>query len=241
MRLGESFFCICYLIFLPVMGFILLRETFHDAKFVNLTDDFYRMAAFATFTLMLGDAFHLIPRVVSNIRGEGKKDEFFLGLGNLISSITMTVFYVLLYFAVYYASYPFYLDGVQDSLTSFYGLFRILIICLAVVRVALCCFPQNNWFRKEGNDKWSMIRNAPFLLLGLVMIVFLVLVYTKNANGELPLSFIPGSRYFFMAVLIFLSFAFYIPVILWGRKKPSLGMFMIPKTICYIILICLFH
>ena len=47
-----------------------------------------------------GDAFHLIPRIIINIKGEteDKKENarrsFWLGLGNLISSITMTLFYV---------------------------------------------------------------------------------------------------------------------------------------------------
>ena len=39
------------------------------------------------------------------------------------------------------------------------------------------------------------------------------------------------------AILITLSFLFYIPVALFARRKPALGMLMIPKTICYILLI----
>jgi hypothetical protein len=39
-----------------------------------------------------------------------------------------------------------------------------------------------------------------------------------------------------IAYLIFCSFAFYIPVILWVQKVPMIGMLMIPKTIAYIIM-----
>ncbi len=43
-----------------------------------------------------------------------------------------------------------------------------------------------------------------------------------------------------LAVLVVLSFGFYIPVVLFARKRPMIGMLMIPKTICYIVMICIF-
>ena len=41
-------------------------------------------------------------------------------------------------------------------------------------------------------------------------------------------------------LLILLSFAFYIPVVLFSSRIPGIGMFMLPKTICYILMIFIF-
>lgn len=43
-----------------------------------------------------------------------------------------------------------------------------------------------------------------------------------------------------LAVLVAVSFVCYMIVVLGARKKPMLGMMMIPKTICYIWMIALF-
>jgi hypothetical protein len=37
-----------------------------------------------------------------------------------------------------------------------------------------------------------------------------------------------------MWLTIVLSFAFYIPVVLWGDVHPLIGMLMIPKTLAYV-------
>jgi len=48
------------------------------------------------FLLGFGDAFHLILRISLNLKGELNRKNTLFGLGNLISSITMTVFYNIL-------------------------------------------------------------------------------------------------------------------------------------------------
>lgn len=48
--------------------------------------------------LSSGDSFHLIPRVYALLTTGLEANAFALGLGKLITSITMTVFYVILYF-----------------------------------------------------------------------------------------------------------------------------------------------
>ena len=47
--------------------------------------------------LGLGDSFHLIPRAAALCTTGLESYTFQLGLGKLITSVTMTVFYVLLY------------------------------------------------------------------------------------------------------------------------------------------------
>ena len=84
--IAESIFIIIYLLFLLVASIILI---------VNKSYYFLLM----TLVLGIGDAFHLIPRVIKNIKGNFKKSDFYLGLGTQISSITMTIFYLLLIFS----------------------------------------------------------------------------------------------------------------------------------------------
>ena len=49
-----------------------------------------------TLTLCGGDAFHLVPRIIRAVRGSNDKIKRQLGIGLQVSSITMTVFYILL-------------------------------------------------------------------------------------------------------------------------------------------------
>ena len=49
-----------------------------------------------TLTLCGGDAFHLVPRIIRAVRGSNDKIKRQLGIGLQVSSITMTVFYIIL-------------------------------------------------------------------------------------------------------------------------------------------------
>ncbi len=76
--------------------------------------------------------------------------------------------------------------------------------------------PQNNWGGTE-NFSMAIIRNIPFTIMGILLILWTY----KNRKTE----GLEG-----MSVLIFLSFLFYIPVVLWSRKIPAVGALMMPKT-----------
>ncbi|MEG2939500.1 MAG: hypothetical protein RR829_04660, partial [Oscillospiraceae bacterium] len=58
-------------------------------------------------------------------------------------------------------------------------------------------------------------------------IIVIVLFYrsAKSANDR---------AYSFMWLTIVLSFAFYLPVVLWADMFPLIGMLMIPKTCAYV-------
>ena len=49
-----------------------------------------------TLTLCGGDAFHLVPRIIRAVRGSNDRIKRQLGIGLQVSSITMTVFYIIL-------------------------------------------------------------------------------------------------------------------------------------------------
>ena len=164
-------------------------------------------------TLGAGDAFHLVPRAIALCTVGLDQFTYALGIGKLITSITMTVFYILLYY-VWRQRY-----GVQGKtrLTA-------AVYLLSAARVALCLFPQNAWTSADAPLAWGIYRNIPFALLGLLVIV----LFYRSAREKNDRSFR------FMWLTIVLSFAFYIPVVLFAETVPPVGMLMIPKTCAYV-------
>lgn len=162
--------------------------------------------------LIFGDSFHLIPRMASAYTGEKKRFVKALGIGKLITSITMTFFYLILwYIGITMANMSF------PYLTAFVWL-------LVVIRIVLCLLPQNKWTNEPTNYKFGIYRNIPFLLQGLI-VAWLFAMYNTN----LPL----------MWLAILLSFGFYVPVVLFADKHPKLGMFMLPKTCVYVWIVAM--
>ncbi len=216
MRIGESVFCAGYLVFALVAGCTLLGSAQNAGAWA---------CTCGTMTLLLGcgDAFHLLPRILVNLRGTSddpdvlRRRSFALGLGNLVSSVTMTLFYLLLFVGMWQMAHPEQSLALSPLET---GVFCALSI-LATIRVALCLFPQNRWFDGTGSQSWGIYRNVPFVLMGIITVLYLVGWY-----GE-----------WLMASLVCASFACYLGVVLGARNNPMLGMLMIPKTVCYIWLV----
>ena len=209
-QIGEAVFCIAYLVFDLIAAIVFLSNA-NSSQVLNL---------FGVLTLVLGggDAVHLVPRIIRAFRGDSPKVEWWSGLGLMISSITMTVFYVLLFY-VWKAIFP------QVIYPSF---LPVLIWVSSVVRIVLCLCPQNNWLRPEGNPAWGIYRNLPIALTGLCLVI---LFFLSGNTG--------GYGLWMMSVEIIISFACYFPVVLWAKKKPMVGMLMMPKTMAYIWMICM--
>ena len=209
-QIGEAVFCIAYLIF-DLIASVLF--------FVNANGN-RACLLFGVLTLVLGggDAFHLVPRIVKTFSGDSSKAQWWAGLGLAVSSITMTVYYVLLFY-IWKAVFPQLVCP---------AILPVLIWVSAALRVMLCLFPQNNWFKPEGNPKWEIYRNLPFAVTGLCLVVLFIL--SGNTGGY---------RLWMMSIAIIISFACYFPVVLWAKKKPMVGMLMIPKTMAYIWMICM--
>ncbi|MEG2159399.1 MAG: hypothetical protein RRY18_05910, partial [Clostridia bacterium] len=140
--------------------------------------------------LASGDSFHLVPRIISLLGNGMEANQWALGFGQLITSVTMTVFYVILYFVWELRAKP-------QKTTAL----RVSIITLALARIVICCLPQNNWFELSGNYLFGILRNIPFAIMGIIIIVLCFWHYKRNKDKD----------YMFMGIAIILSFAFYIP------------------------------
>ena len=173
----------------------------------------YLLFGIMAVTLGCGDAFHLIPRAVALGTTGLENYTAALGIGKLITSITMTIFYVLLY-GVWRSRY---------EVTGRTGLTAAVWV-LALVRIALCLMPQNAWTSAAAPLSWGIYRNIPFAILGGVIVV----LFYRSARERQDRDF----RHLWLTVV--LSFACYIPVVLFADAVPMVGMLMVPKTCAYI-------
>ena len=201
----ETLFDAVYLITVLTLGIRMIRDSGNSRQF--------RLFGWMAVVLGAGDSFHLIPRALALCTTGLENYTVALGLGKWITSVTMTVFYVLLYY-VWRLRYK--VSG-QSGLTA-------AVYVLAGVRVALCMMPQNQWLSAEAPLSWGIWRNIHFALLGLVVIV--LFYHSAKEHGD--------SAFRWMWLTIVLSFGFYIPVVLWADAVPLVGMLMIPKTCAYV-------
>ena len=201
----ETLFDICYLVTVLTVGIRMIRGAKGSRQF--------ELFGWMAVVLGAGDSFHLVPRAIALCTTGLDSFAFQLGLGKWITSVTMTVFYVLLYY-VWRERYE--VEG-QKSLT-------VAVYALAAIRVILCMMPQNQWLTDRSPLIWGICRNIPFALLGVLVIV----LFYRSAKER-------GDKAFgWMWLTVVLSFGFYIPVVLWAEAVPMIGMLMIPKTCAYV-------
>lgn len=201
----ETLFDTIYLITVITIGIIMIRK--------NNGNKQYHLFGIMAVVLGAGDSFHLIPRAFALCTTGLENFTVALGVGKFITSITMTIFYILLYY-VWRIRYQ--IKG-KNEIT-------IIVYLLSGLRIFLCLFPQNQWLSATSSLSWGIYRNIPFALLGLLIIV----LFYKSAKEQ------KDSKFQWMWLTIVLSFGFYIPVVLWADKIPIIGMLMIPKTCAYV-------
>lgn len=176
------------------------------------------LAGVMALVLACGDAFHLIPRILVIKTGREEPLRKALGTGRQVTSITMTLFYLLLWQIGVLVFSPKDISGWSYS-----------IYALTTIRILLCLLPQNKWQERYPPVTWGILRNIPFFLQGALVAILYFL--SRNTNSGL------GP----MWLAITLSFLFYLPVVLWANKNPRIGMLMLPKTCAYLwmLVICL--
>ena len=201
----ETGFDIVYLATVLTLGIKMLRQCGDRAQF--------RLFGAMAVVLGAGDAFHLVPRAVALCTTGLENYTVALGAGKWITSITMTVFYILLY----------YVWRLRYQVQGHRGVTALLWV-LAALRIGLCMMPQNRWLSADAPLSWGIWRNLPFAALGLVVIV----LFFRSAREH------DDKAFRWMWLTIVLSFGFYIPVVLWADTVPVIGMLMIPKTCAYV-------
>lgn len=201
----ETSFDVIYLIGVIILGIIMIIKSKNNKQF--------KLFGIMAVVLGLGDSFHLIPRAIALCTTGLENYTYTLGIGKFITSITMTIFYVILY----------YIWRIRYKITD-KKIYTILVYILAFLRIALCLFPQNAWTSSNSPLSWGIYRNIPFTLMGILIIVIFYKSSRQN-NDKLFKN---------MWLTIVISFGFYLLVVLFADTIPAIGMFMIPKTLAYV-------
>ncbi len=205
--IGETIFDVLYLGFAITAGLIMLIKGNQP-----LVKKFGLMAVL----LGAGDSFHLVPRSYALWTAGLEANATALGIGKLITSVTMTIFYLILFY-IWRERYKIK-DGKKLTVTMW---------TLAVLRVALCMLPQNQWLAYRQPLLFGVLRNIPFAIIGVIIIV--IFAYeAKKAEDAI---------FRFMPLAVALSFGFYLPVVLFSGIVPIVGVLMIPKTMAYVWII----
>lgn len=201
----ETLFDVVYLTTVVGLGISMITKA-GDRKLVKL---------FGIMAVLLGcgDAFHLVPRAYALSTDGLANHVAALGFGKFVTSITMTIFYMILYY-IWRIRYQ-----VKDN-----GNLTKVMYALAAVRIGLCLLPANQWLSANAPLSWGIYRNIPFAIMGVLMIV---LFYQKARE-------VKDKEFAYMWLAIALSFALYIPVVLWSDSYPLVGILMIPKTMAYV-------
>ena len=201
----ETLFDAVYLVSVITIGILMIRRSKGNKQFC--------LFGLMAVVLGAGDSFHLIPRALALCTTGLENYTVPLGLGKWITSVTMTIFYVLLYY-VWRQRYQIKGKGILTA----------AVYALAAARVVLCMMPQNQWLSANAPLSWGIYRDIPFALMGLLIIV----LFYRSAKENNDASF----RWMWLTIV--LSFGFYIPVVLWVDAIPMIGMLMISKTCAYI-------
>lgn len=202
--IAETVFDVLYLGFALTAGLTML---------IKGKDPLVRKAGLMAALLGAGDSFHLIPRSYALWTTGLEANAAALGVGKLITSITMTIFDLILY----YVWRERYQIKERKNLTA-------VMWTLSVLRIALCLLPQNQWLTYRQPLFFGVLRNIPFAIMGVIIIVIFA-QETKRAGD---------SVFRFMPLAVGLSFGFYLPVVLFSGILPIIGMLMIPKTMAYV-------
>lgn len=206
-KIMEAIFCAAYLVVTCILGIKIIKNSKNGKKNKELL--YYGVM---TLILVGGDSFHLVPRIMAAIDKAGDYKAA-MGIGTLVTSITMTVFYLIMYcfFEIHY--------GRKNRALM------VMMTALAVARIALCLMPQNDW-TGDSPVIWGIYRNIPFTVMGIIMVA----LFFKEREDQL---------YKYMWIAILLSFAFYIPVVLWSDVNKMVGMLMMPKTCMYVWMVAM--
>lgn len=202
--IAETIFDIIYLSFALFAGLIMLTKG---------NNTLVKKAGLMAALLGAGDSFHLVPRCYALWTTGLEANAAALGIGKFITSITMTIFYLILYY-IWRERYQ-----IKDRKRL-----SVIMWLLSALRIGLCLLPQNQWLTYRQPLLFGILRNIPFAIMGVIIIV---IFYREIKRTE-------DKVFRHMPLAVILSFGFYLPVVLFSGIIPVIGILMIPKTLAYV-------
>jgi hypothetical protein len=214
----EIAFNVAYLI---VVWGLVLAMIRHRPSVAPQDQRVARLVRWAFALLALGDTGHVGFRVLAYATGGLETginllglEVGLVGLGALSTAITVTLFYVLL------------LEIWRVRFDRRYGWFEYLLLAVTVARFLVMIPAANEWSNAVPPQTWGLYRNLPLTILGLG-VAYLILRDALRARD---------TAFTWIGTMILVSYAMYIPVILFVQQVPPIGMLMIPKTMAYVVI-----
>jgi len=256
MPMEDNIFSIIFLIIYLSIIFITLTIAFINRP--KLLDFNWKLIFWSFLILAIGDLFHLIPRVYLWYLYSFKNQLniyktsfgiFWYGFGLVLTSITLTIFYLCMY--LFWRN--FYIGNSKLNEKSILIKYKskifsldFLAIFLTISRLGLISLPWNSYGSNPiyffGWLSFRYISNIPLYLLGSEVIILFIRTSKSLKNEELELELKNINDVVYKSGLWFLVSYICYSITLFGVKFDSkLGMFMIPKTIAYIIVLFYFY
>jgi hypothetical protein len=227
----------------PIVFYTLIRHRGVPEK-INA-----RIVFFAILFLITGDSALMITRIVSHfmyLSSKISRETGFVvqGWGLLSSSITMNCFYYCLY------RYAVRHNAAQASprySTASGAWVNRLALFFVFARIAMVCFPQNNWFADPaGLDRtFRYCTNIPLYAQGLLAFIVLwnnikIAPPTGTSPAVTPLA-VNGVDYYRttkkILVWMVISFICYTITMFGMPISPMFGMAMLPKSLAYMMMV----
>ena len=162
--------------------------------------------------LGLGDVGHVGFRVFAYLNGGLAQHTTLVGIGTFATAVTVTFFYMVM------------LDAWHIRFHKTFDWFAWMLLLMGIVRLGLMMPAVNQWTAVVSPMPWSIIRNIPLMIQGLGLVY---LLFRDSARAK-------DKTFNLIAWMIAISFACYIPVILFAPTHELVGMLMIPKTCAYL-------
>ena len=234
-NMGSISFMIFYLVIIWIFLIKLIIQNVKDGKYKKRNSTWKWIFA-AYFLLGFGDLFHLGFRIFNYFAGLSEGDSFYmitLGLGYIISGLTMTYFYI----AIFHAWSSTY--GKIYSTPPKVKIFTIILYLAFIFRVVLILLPYNHWFEGDGRIDFGFdfrwITAIPIYIIG-ILSVFLLFKDSKSEMKEKKGVDPQINRGNFHASIWFVvSYVSYSITLFLVANYPLTGLFMIPKTIAYLV------
>ncbi len=99
------------------------------------------------------------------------------------------------------------------------------LIAIGFLRLFIMIPTGNAWGSTPTPFNWSLGRNIPLMIqgIGVAILILRDAIKTKDSLSKN------------ISIWIFVSYACYLPVILFVNEIPLLGMLMMPKTLAYLV------
>jgi len=171
-----------------------------------------RLFIWAFFLLALGDTGHVGFRVIAYLSGGLEANAALTGIGSFATAVTVTFFYMLV------------TEIWRVRFDKKRGFIWWSLMVVGIARLIIMLPAGNQWGGSETPLGWSLARNIPLMIQGLAVAVLILVDGIKRKDRFATK----------VSIFIFISYACYIPVILFARYIPALGMLMMPKTLAYL-------